>query len=259
VLARVYDDYLYVSELDGLILENTSVEDSLILVKNYVNNWVRTQLMINLAERNVAVQQENLDQMLEDYRNSLIIFYYETELIRQQLDTVVSESEILNYYNNHQNDFELKENIARIIYVVYSNHIKDKEIREIETLFSQPDTVIMEKLEKKTGLLTQSYSVDTVKWYSFTDLQSIIPIETYNQELFLRGRRLVKLSDEDYTYLLKFVNYKIQDDISPLDFEKNNIRDIIINKRKMKLIQKVRTDVFNQALENNDFEIYVKD
>jgi hypothetical protein len=259
ILARVYDDYLYASDLKGLILENTSEQDSIVLVKNFVNNWVRTQLMINQAERNVAVKEQNLDQMLEDYRNSLIIYYYETELIRQKLDTVVSESEILKYYNEHQNDFELKENIARVIYVIYSNKLKDKERREIQTLFSRPDTVIMELLEKKTGRLAQIYSVDTAKWYSFTDLQAIIPIETYNQELFLKGRRRVELSDEDFTYLLKFVNYKIQDDISPLDFETRNIRDIIINKRKMMLIQKVRTDIFNKALKDNDFEIYVKD
>ena len=258
-MARVYDDYLYASGLKGLIPENTSKQDSLVLVKNYINNWVRTQLMINQAERNVAVRKQNLDQMLEDYKNSLIIYYYETELIRQLLDTVVSENEIVNYYNEHQNDFELKENIARVIYVVYSNNLKDKEKKEIQTLFSMPDTVIMEQLDKNTGRLAQSYSVDTVKWYSFTDLQSIIPIETYNQELFLRGRRRVELSDDDFTYLVKFVNYKIQDDISPLDFEKQNIRDIIINKRKIKLIQKARNDIYNQALENNDFEIYIKD
>jgi len=259
ILARVYDEYLYASDLKGLVLENTSEQDSIVLVKNFVNNWVRTQLMINQAERNVAVKEQNLDQMLEDYRNSLIIYYYETELIRQKLDTVVSESEIVKYYNEHQSDFELKENIARVIYVVYSNKLKDKERKEIQTLFSRPDTVMMEQLEKKTGRLAQSYSVDTVKWYSFTDLQAIIPIETYNQELFLKGRRRVELSDEEYTYLLKFVNYKIQDDISPLDFERKNIRDIIINKRKMMLIQKVRNDIFNQALKDNDFEIYVKD
>ncbi|HEY9115949.1 MAG TPA: hypothetical protein VIN10_14720 [Bacteroidales bacterium] len=259
ILARVYDDYLYLSDIEGLVLENTSQQDSLVLVKNYVNNWIKSQLMLNQAQRNVLVQQLNLEQRLEDYRNSLIIYYYETELIRQQLDTVVSESEIENYYREHQSDFELKENIARVIYVMYSNGIKDKEKREIQTLFAQPDSVIMEQLEKKTGRLTQLYSVDTVKWHSFTDLQNIIPIETYNQELFLKNRRKVELSDEDYTYLLKFVNFKIQDDISPIDFERNKIRDIIINKRKMMLIQKVRNDIFNQALKNNDFEIYIKE
>jgi hypothetical protein len=257
-LARVYDDYLYVSDLEGLILENTSEQDSIVLVKNFINNWVRTQLMINMAERNLVVQEQNLEQMLEDYRNSLVIYYYETELIRQKLDTVVSESEIENYYNQHLNDFELKENIARVIYVIYPNTIKDKGKKEIQKLFTRPDSVIIEKLEKEIGYLMSSYSVDTTKWFSFRDLQSIIPIETYNQELFLRGHRKIELSDEYYTYLLKFINYKIQDDLSPLDFERNDIRDIIINKRKVMLIQKVRNDIFNQALKNNDFEIYVK-
>jgi hypothetical protein len=259
VLARVYDEYLYVSDLDGLVVENTSSQDSVAMVRNFVNNWVRTQLMINLAERNIAVQKQNLEQMLEDYRNSLIIYYYETELIKQQLDTVVSESEIEKYYKEHQSDFELKENIARVIYTIYSNNLKDKEKREIQTLFSRPDTVVMEQLEKKIGRLMQSYSADTVKWYSFSDLQTIIPIETYNQELFLRKQRRIELSDDEFTYIVKFVNYKIKDDISPLDFERKDIKGIIINKRKMMFIQKARNDIFNQALKNNDFEIFILD
>lgn len=259
VLARVYDDYLYKSDLDGLVLENTSKQDSLMMVKNFVNNWVRTQLMINMAERNLEMPEQNIEQMLEDYKNSLIIYYYETELIRQKLDTVVRDAEIEMYYREHQSDFELKENIARVIYAIYSNDIKEKDKKEIRTLFSRPDTVIMEQLEKKTGRLVQSYSADTVKWFSFTDLQAIIPIETYNQELFLRGNRRIELADDNYTYLVKFVNYKIKDDISPLDFERSQIREIIINKRKMMFIQKVRNDIFNQALKNNDFEIFVKD
>ena len=87
----------------------------------------------------------------------------------------------------------------------------------------------------------------------------IIPIETYNQELFLKGKRFVNLSDENYTYLLNFVDFKLKDDTSPLDFERNDIVTIITNKRKMALIKKVRKDLYLKAVQNKEFEVYYND
>jgi hypothetical protein len=98
--------------------------------------------------------------------------------------------------------------------------------------------------------------LDTSLWVSFDDLKRRIPIETYNQELFLKHKRTVKISDETNFYLLKFVDFKITDEISPYDLIKKNIRDIILAKRKIALIKKVRQEIFDQAALNNDFEIY---
>ena len=82
-LARVFDNYLYESDVDRLVPENTSHHDSLVLVRNYIDSWVKTQLMIVQAKKNLAIQKLDLDKQLEDYRNSLVIYHYETELINQ--------------------------------------------------------------------------------------------------------------------------------------------------------------------------------
>ena len=84
----------------------------------------------------------------------------------------------------------------------------------------------------------------------------LIPIETYNQELFLKGNRRVTLKDESQVYLLTFVDFRIKDDTSPLDFEQNNIRRIIVQKRKMRLISQLRKDIYEKGVQNNEFEIY---
>ena len=105
---RAPDEYLYESDIVGLVPENTSIHDSIVLVRNYINNWVQTQLMVQQAKKNLVIQQLDLDKQLENYRNSLIIYHYETELIRQKLDTVVSEQQVETYYNSHLGDFELK-------------------------------------------------------------------------------------------------------------------------------------------------------
>ena len=125
VLARVHDAYLYEADIESLVPPNASPRDSITLVKNFTDNWVKTQLMVHQAKKNLTIQQLDFDKQLEDYKNSLIIYYYETELIRQMLDTITSDEEIEQYYIDHLDDFELKENIAKILYVILDN---DSEI-----------------------------------------------------------------------------------------------------------------------------------
>ena len=77
-----------------------------------------------------------------------------------------------------------------------------------------------------------------------------------NQELFLKNKRLIRIEENGMVFLVKVVNFKIKDDISPLEVERQDIRHIIINQRKVRLIKKVRDDIYKKALYNNDFEIF---
>lgn len=210
--------------------------------------------MIEQAKKNLVVQNLDLDKQLEDYRNSLIIYHYETELIRQRLDTVVSEEEIEKYYQEHLSDFELKENIARVHYAIIENESEKEAL--FEEIYRLPDSMMIDSLESFGKYYAYSYFLDTATWVRFDEIMEIIPIETYNQELFLKGNRRVTIKDDDYIYLLTFVDFKITDDTSPLNFEHSNIRKIIIQKRKITLIKQLRKDIYDKAVKNNEFEIY---
>ena len=116
-LARVHEKYLYESDVVGLIKQGTSAEDSLNLVQGYIQGWVKQNLIIHLAELNLPDEKKNMQKQLEDYRNDLLIFAYEKELVRQKLDTSVSTKEIEQYYKENQGDFQLKDYIVRVMYV----------------------------------------------------------------------------------------------------------------------------------------------
>ena len=257
LLARVNDEYLYDSELKGLVPEGSSPRDSMVLVKNFVNNWIKTTLMISKAEKNLTDHQLNFDKQLTDYKNSLIIFKYESKWINQNLDTIVIDSEIETYYKEHLSDFELKENIARVMYVILDQ--ESEEDLMFDEVLNLPDSLMLDSLEALCKLYANSFYLDTANWISFNRLQKIVPIETYNQELFLKENDFVKLNKGNELYLIKFVDYKIEDDISPLDFEHNDIRNIIINKRKMRLVKKMRNDIYENAILSKEFEIYYDD
>ena len=254
VLARVFDNYLYESDLSGITTENTSHRDSIVMVRNYVNNWIKTKLMVEKARFNLTKEQLDFEQRLEDYENSLIIFEYESKLISQTLDTSISEIELKTFYTYHLSDFELKENIVKVLYSIVEKDLPEKDL--IENTFSLADSLVIDSLETLSDSLSFITYLDTSTWINFYDLKKIIPIETYNQELFLKNKRFVKISDDNYCYLMKFVDFRITDDTSPFELVENNIRDIILAKRKIGLVKKAREQIFDQAAINNDFEIY---
>ncbi len=254
VLARVYDNYLYEHDLEGIITDNVSHRDSIVIVRNYVNNWIKTQLMVEKARYNLSDEQLNFEKRLENYENSLIIFEYESKLVSQKLDTSINETELKTFYDTHLNDFELKENIVKVFYSIVDKDISEKKL--IEDTYHLADTLVIDSLEVLSKTFNFFVQLDTSIWVSFENLKKRIPIETYNQELFLKNKRFVNISDNEKYYLLMFVDFKIKDETSPFELVEKNIRDIIIAKRKIELVKKVRVEIFDQAVLNNDFEIY---
>lgn len=254
VLARVHDDYLYESDLINIVPDNISHHDSIVIIRNYVNNWVKTKLMVEKAKFNLTDEQQNFDKRLEEYENSLIIYEYESKLIDQEMDTSINQTELKTFYLNHLSDFELKENIVKVYYCVLNKQLDI--INPIEEVFNLPDSLVIDSLEVMSNFYDFNISIDTANWITFEDLKRIIPIETYNQDLFLKNKRFIKISDENNIYMLKFVDFKIQDDISPFSLVEKKIKDIILAKRKILLTKKVRKEIFDQAATNKDFEIY---
>ena len=121
VLARVYDDYLYESEVKGIVPEGTHGRDSVDMIKNYISSWVSQRLFLNKAEKNLRKDDINFEKQLEDYRNSLFIYQYESKLIEQNLDTLVNATEIEEYYNNNKKNFQFKNDIVKTYYARFES------------------------------------------------------------------------------------------------------------------------------------------
>ncbi len=253
LVARVNEKELHLSDLDGIVPSKASAEDSIRLVKAYINNWVRTNLIIDKAEANLSDEQKDVEQQLEDYRNSLIIYSYEKEIVRQNLDTVVSEKEIEEYYNTNQKDFELKDNIVKVNYVKLEKN--SKALQKIKKVFYSEKPEDRETLEQLCRENAVNYYLDDQSWLLFNDLLKEIPIKTYNEEQFLQNNRAVEIQDSAFIYMVNFLKFRIKDGVSPIGFERVNIRNIILNKRKLNLISKMKDDLYNEALVKKQIEV----
>lgn len=253
-VARVEDDYLFESDLVGMVAPGTSPTDSLNLTKNYIDSWIKKKVLIHHAEKNLTEDQIDFSKEIEDYRNSLVVFAYENMLVSQRLDTIVTDKEINQYYQENQNNFLLKNNIVRLSYVKIP--LDSKQTKQIRRYFFSDDPGDREKLADLCDKYSTKYFIDDQTWLIFDDVLKEIPIQTYNQDEFLRYRRTFEMQDSLYLYLTKFSDFKIKESVSPLQFEKDRIKSIILNKRKMTFLNTMRQDVHNEALEKNLIETY---
>ena len=104
LVARVYDYELRMDDLVGLVGEGVSAEDSAAIVDNYVDQWVRQKVILAKAEKNV---KDDFSRQMNEYRNSLLTFAYEEQIVAQIMDTVVTDSQIEEYYEANTEQFLL--------------------------------------------------------------------------------------------------------------------------------------------------------
>jgi len=252
VVAKVYGNYLYESDLQGLVIGGVSKHDSLMLVNSFIDNWVRKQLLIRQAEKNLTSAQTNFKQKMEDYRNSLLIYNYETQLILEKLDTLINESEIEAYYENNKQNFELRHNMVKVVYAILP--IESKMKTAFHSLMK--DNLDLDSLDILAGTYAISYYNDTTSWIRFDDLLLQIPLQTYNQESFLNNTSFVEIDEAPYSYLVHFNNFLTSEGVSPLEIEHDNIKNIILNKRKQALIKETHQGLYDKALREKVIEIF---
>lgn len=253
-IARVFDQYLYPSDLVGVVPAGTSKEDSIAAVDGYVENWIRQTVILRQAQENVALNQTEIEEQLENYRQSLIIYSYEQQLVAQELDTSVAESELKKYYEENKENFQLKQSIVK---ASYAKILKDApRIDVAKKWFVSSKSRDREELETFCMQFAPEYSLVDTSWIILDNLAAIFPLDRVAESTIMQENNFITLSDERYLYLLKVRDYMYKEDYSPFEFERENIKNIIINKRKVALVNKMENDIFQKARGNNDVELY---
>jgi hypothetical protein len=249
----VFDKKLTRDELKQMIPNNLHGKDSADVSKSLIESWIEKNVVLHQAEINLSDAEKDVEQQLEDYRTSIITYKYENALANEKLDTLVSADEIEKYYNSHQSDFELKDNIIKVWYLKMKKG--NTMLPKMKTLIKKNDAKNKSQLEELCQGNTENYYLKDDVWLLFEDLLKEIPIKTYDIEHFLQNNRMIEISDDSFVYLVNIIDFKIKDNLSPLAFESNNIRSIILNKRRLEIIQNMRKDVLNEARSSNDIEI----
>jgi len=254
-VARVYDNYLYEEDLEGIVSKDISPKDSAKRVQLYVKNWIKKQLLINEAASKINFNEADIERKILDYKYALMVYEFEKYYVNQQLDKSVQDEEIITYYNENRDNFQLKQNIVKGLYVKVSKDAP--KIRRLKKLLRSDKEKDIEELRQYCFSFCDSYSLEDSIWINFDELIKDTPLASIpNKVQFLQDNKFAETSDDNFLYLIRVDDYKISDEISPLQFVRDDIENIIINKRKISLANQLEEEVYERAKQKDVFEIY---
>lgn len=254
-VARVGENYLYPEDLEGIATSGMSVEDSTERTMRFVNNWIRKQLLIGEAATKIEFDEAEIERKILDYRYSLMGYEYQSYYINQNLNMEVDDAEIETYYNENIDNFILKQNIIRGRFIKLPTGAPKMD--RIKTLLNSTREENIEELNSYALSFAATYQLNDSVWMVFDEVIKNSPLaEIPNKVQFLQSNRYIETADVQFRYFLKILEYRISDNTSPLEFVKEDIKNIIINKRKVQLAQQLEEDVYERATKNKEFEIY---
>ncbi|MGE0566402.1 MAG: hypothetical protein AB7O73_00510 [Bacteroidia bacterium] len=253
VIASVGSSKLYETDFNNNLIRGYTREDSILFANKTIENWAIDELFYNEANKTLNEGEKGIDKEVEAYRKSLINHIYETKLIESNLDTVVSDEEIESYYNQYLDNFILKDNIVKVNYFKIPS--QSKEIGKMKKFIHSTDSKSKQQLESLCQEHAENYFLNDSIWLLIYDLQREIPSLKEQLDYNTYKGRVIEFNDDNSFYYLQIKDVKTKNTLSPLGYEKANIKTFILNARKVKLISTYKTQLLEKAKKEKAFKI----
>lgn len=254
LIASLGTDKLTESEYKESLIHADTKADSIAFAKKLIDDWVLETLLYQEALTKLEPQEIDVEKQVNEYKKQLINYIYETKLIENNLDTVVSYEEIQDYYNDNIDNFVLKDNIVKVNY--FKVPIQSKEISKLKKLVYSNTDKDKQQLEELCMQNAESYFLNDSLWLLLDGIQRDIPAMKGPLEYNVVRGRIIEFADAEAYYYLKIKDVKIKNSASPLSFEKANIKTFIVNSRKIKLIQAYKQQLLEKAKANKTFKVF---
>lgn len=254
VVVSVYGKKLYKTDLENIVYEGISYNDSILRAKLYIDKWVQNQLLIHQAENNLSPEQLDFSKRLEEYRNTLVINKYKTELINQKLDTKITENQIHEYYNNNNDEFILNRDIVKIATVSLPKDSKKKWV--FTKLLRDYDSLMIDSLTSLAEQYALKYDFNIEKWHQLDDILNKYNLKVNDNKAFINEYKYISVNQDDVHTIIRICDYRFAGDISPCELEMDKIKYIILSNRKKELLENLHNDLYSKAIQDNAFEIY---
>lgn len=254
-LASYKSESLYLSDIEQSFPENMAEKDSIKLLQKMVDNWLSRQLLYERAMGHQLHNEDEIDRKVERYRQNLIIHEYKSQLVSEKIDTTVTFDQIKAYYDNHNDEFRLRENIARVYFVKLPKSIPNAhKVRQWMLQSDNEDKLI--ELKEFSYQNARYYEFDN-QWLNFNAINKFLPEKVDDEKAFLESYRIYQKRDSLYYYFLRMNEYLLKGDIAPMEYIISDIKQIIISKRKIDFIKKLENNLEREARNNKKIKINI--
>lgn len=247
-LAKVFNKTLFLSELEGMIPLGANPEDSIKIVNAEVERWVRESLIMQEAEKKIP-QDLNIDELVRDYRSSLIRHNYEQFLVETQLDSAISAKELNDYYEKNKEQYQLESSILRCFLIKVPKSAPN--IAQLRGWWQSGKEEDFQKMKEYAVQYASFYTLEDSIWYQINDIKAQLPKGT-----LLTANQNLTQTFGDFNYFLKVLESKSRKEIAPLAYIQEQAKKVILHKRKMVLLDTRKEELYDRETSKNNVKIY---
>ncbi len=249
--ARVNDRYLSKEELNMAMPKGLPAEDSLLFRNNFIKMWATKELLLEKARINVDDRDGDIKELVRNYEQELLIERYKKALLQQELDTLITETDLNDYYEANKNVYRLNEELMQLKYIHFSSDLSDK--KDLIELFRSNDQEDIEELIARE-LEFYSFSFNDSIWVSYRDVEKKLAF--LKDEKNIKKNQFIQKEDSLGVYLLAVKDMRHRNDIAPKEYVIPTIQQMILHKRKLELMNEIEKTIMVDAINNKQFEQY---
>jgi len=254
-VARAGERILFYDQIPDIYRSDNSREDSIAAINNYINSWARRELMyIKALENIIPATRNDIEKQLQEMRTDLYIYNYQRQLILEKMDTVVTDTEMENYYAVNQEQFRLNSSIIKALFIKVPVHAPNTS--GIRQWYTSTDPKDLQQLETYCYQFAEKYDDFGEEWVSFDKVAVELPEEVIKPEDFLRRYSFFETRDTSYFYFVAIRDYRLSPAVAPYEYVKEDIKSIILNNRRFDFLKSLENGIYEEAVKANLFKVY---
>jgi len=254
VVARVDETYLYKEDLVDILPQDYSEQDSIQITSNYINNWVKQQLLLSKAQMNLKNNTDKFENLVKNYREDLYINSYKEAVVSEYLNTDIVDEDIESFYNENSQNFKLNEELLRLRFIKMGKDVFNK--KELIKLFKSSKKEDLDSLIEKELSLKSHHLNDSV-WVKYNDFIKEVPLfSTVGKKQLLKKGIFIQKEDSLSLYLVAVKEVLERNEIAPKTYIAPTIKQMILHQRKLLLLRNIEETLIDDARKEQQFEIY---
>lgn len=253
LVAKVGNEGLSKVEFTQLFQSAFAGKDSAEIAQRIISAWAGETLIYLEAQQNLGEEEAQITKQVEDYKRNLLSHLYLSKIVEANLDTTITEEEIVEYYNYHRDNFILKDNIVKVDYIKVP--IQAPDLEKIKKLLKAQNPKDKGTLVDLCSKNAENFFLNDSTWLYTADIRKEIPKLVEEPDFSLFTGKVVVFEDENYLYYLKIKDVKIKNGLSPLNFERANIKQYILLNRKTLLLNSFKQNLLEEAKASKKLKI----
>lgn len=257
--AELNGHYVYRSTLDSLTLGLQS-EDSMRVAQQYIRQWAQDILLFGNA---TARTNEEIENMVADYRRTLYAQAYEDRLVERRMPKSIPDSAVQAIYAQMPDRFVLDESIVKGMLLVVPNDAPNlSKVKQwllkvgTERREKTGKANVLDDIEKYVYQNASGYELFTDQWTRVTELTRQMPMERAELETKLKYGNRIEVADSTQTFILQVTEKHMKGEAMPIEYARPQIEKIVLNARRVEFLRDERERLYNKAIQDQKIHFY---